>query len=109
MPVQRAIREIPTVRGYYETWIARQVAPVVRKSTAIRHRLAFDSILLPLLTGVRLDEITPAFLLDLRAQLIRAALARSHPAARIAARISRRRRSAGSIRAARGRAALTGH
>jgi len=60
-----------TIKSYYETWVQRQVTPAVRKSAAIRYRLAFERIILPRLGEVTLVDLTPAVLLDFRAELFR--------------------------------------
>ena len=49
MPENQPTREIPTVRDYYESWIARRKSPLVRRSTITRNRIAFDNVLLPLI------------------------------------------------------------
>ena len=70
MPAPPIKREIPSVRAYYPTWIERQRPPLVRLSTAARYRMAFVNVLLPLVGDVRLDEIRPTTLLELRARLL---------------------------------------
>jgi integrase len=70
MPVPQIQHEIPTVRAYYARWIDRQRPPLVRASTATRNRLAFDNVLLALVGDLRLNEIRPTTLLELRAKLL---------------------------------------
>jgi Phage integrase, N-terminal SAM-like domain len=71
LPLPQIRREIPTVGTYYtKMWIDRQKPPLVRASTAARNRLAFDNVLLPLVGDLRLDEIRPTTLLELRSNLL---------------------------------------
>jgi hypothetical protein len=44
MPAKQPTREIPTVRAYYEGWIARRKTPLVRRSTVTRNRIAFENV-----------------------------------------------------------------
>lgn len=57
------------LRDYYAVWIARQVPPAVRQSAATRYRINFERIILPRLGDLVLTDLTPAVLLDFRAEL----------------------------------------
>lgn len=62
--------KVLTVGEYYDTiWIKRKVVPAVRPSAAKRHRRTFASTILPVWRDVPLTAITPAAILDFRAQL----------------------------------------
>ena len=58
-----------TVRGYYDEWIQRKVAPYVRASLARDYRSHFRSYVLDALGDVALSELSLAHLEDLRSSL----------------------------------------
>ena len=62
---------IPSLRNYYEEWIERKISPLVRLSTAKRHRLCFEAIILPELAAALFQEITKTRLEAFRAKLLR--------------------------------------
>jgi hypothetical protein len=62
---------IPSLRNYYEEWIERKISPLVRLSTAKRHRLCFEAIILPELAAALFQEITKTRPEAFRAKLLR--------------------------------------
>ena len=63
--------EVETLRSYYGEWIERKVPPLVRLSTAKRHRRCFEAIVLPELGAALFQEITKGRLEAFRAKLLR--------------------------------------
>ncbi len=59
----------PTLRRYYEMWIAT-VAPVVRKALARDYRRHFDGYILPRLGDVLLENLRPTDIRGLQAELL---------------------------------------
>jgi hypothetical protein len=57
--------------NYYEEWIERKISPLVRLSTAKRHRLCFEAIILPELAAALFQAITKTRLEAFRAKLLR--------------------------------------
>ena len=71
MPTPSSAPKLRTLRSYYEEWIERKVPPLVRLSTAKRHRLCFEAIVLPELGSALFQEITKSRLEAFRGVLLR--------------------------------------
>src|SRR5205807_3854799 len=71
MPARGPAPKAKTLRNYYEEWIERKIPPLVRLSTAKRHRLCFEAIVLPELGSALFQEITKGRLETFRATLLR--------------------------------------
>jgi integrase len=71
MPTPSPAPKLRTLRSYYEEWIERKAPPLVRLSTAKRHRLCFEAIVLPELGAALFQEITKSQLEAFRAKLLR--------------------------------------
>lgn len=71
MPTPSQAPKAKTLCSYYEEWIERKVPPLIRLSTAKRHRLCFEAIVLPELGSALFQEITRSRLETFRAVLLR--------------------------------------
>ena len=71
MPAAAPAPKLRTLRDYYEEWIGRKIPPLVRVSTAKRHRQCFEAIILPRLGSALFGEITKSQLEAFRATLLR--------------------------------------
>ncbi len=71
MPAPASPPKARTIRSYYEEWIERRVPPLVRLSTAKRHRLCFEAIILPELGGALFQDMTKSRLEAFRSKLLR--------------------------------------
>ena len=71
MPTPSPAPKLRTLRSYYGEWIERKVPPLVRLSTAKRHRRCFEAIVLPELGAALFQEITKGRLEAFRAKLLR--------------------------------------
>ena len=71
MPMPGPVPKAMPLRSYYVEWIERKVPPLVRLSTAKRHRLCFEAIVLPELGSALFQEITKSGLEAFRAALLR--------------------------------------
>jgi hypothetical protein len=58
MPTPGPAPKLTTLCSYYGQWIERKVPPLVRLSTAKRHRRCFEAIVLPELGAALFQEIT---------------------------------------------------
>ena len=72
MPAPPPAPKARTLRSYYEEWIERKVPPLVRLSTAKRHRLCFKAIILPELGMALFQDVTKSRLETFRSKLLRA-------------------------------------
>jgi hypothetical protein len=71
MPAVSPVSKARTLRSYYDEWIERRVPPLVRVSTATRHRLCFRAIILPEFGAAPFDDVTKSRLEAFRAKLLR--------------------------------------
>lgn len=71
MPTPGPAPKSRTLRSYYDEWIERKDPPLVRLSTAKRHRLCFEAIVLSELGAALFQEITKSRLEAFRAKLLR--------------------------------------
>ena len=71
MPAAPPASKARTLRNYYDEWIERRVPPLVRVSTAKRHRLCFGAIILPEFGAALFDDVTKSRLEAFRAKLLR--------------------------------------
>ena len=71
LPTRSSAPKLRTLRSYYEEWIERKIPPLTRLSTAKRHRLCFEAIVLPELGSELFQEITKSRLEAFRAALLR--------------------------------------
>jgi len=64
----------PTVRQYFELWIADKVPPMVRKAQARDYRRHVEGYVLPQLGDLLIADVSPRDVLGLRAQLLQRGL-----------------------------------
>lgn len=64
----------PTIAGYFATWVADKVPPIVRKAQARDYRRHISGYVLPRLGAIPLTELNPRDILGLRAELLQRGL-----------------------------------